>query len=201
MNEEEIRTYLPKYLSADSKNALLDALKNFPVITSDKFYTTKLADTEVIYQGDGLAGFIYIELPKLDTKTVNAIVLSNTCDIAKENVRLFESRVVYTPIVSLKKYQSVLTSSGVEREQLSTHIQSIKNQQITQIFFLPAGPGLEDDSLVFFDRTLNIRPEYLGDDDEIKARRLFTLSNYGHYLLLFKLSFHFCRFQDKVDRN
>lgn len=200
MNEEEIKIFLPKYLSADSKSALIEALRDFPHVAADRFYTAKLKESEIIYQGDGLRGFVHIELPKTDVKIVDAIIFSNTCDIATENVRHFESRMIYAPIISLKRYMDVLFETGIDPEKARTHIESIKNQHITQIFYLPGLDGIIKDSIVFFDRVLNVRPDYVGAD-EIREKRIFSLSNYGHYLLLFKLSFHLCRFQDKVDRN
>jgi hypothetical protein len=201
MTDEEIKIYLPKYLSADSKNALLDALREFPDIDAEKFYTSKLADTSIYYQGDGVRGFIYMQLPETETKVVNALLLSNTCDMASENVRLFKNRVVYAPILKLELYEKVLNESGVSPEKIADHIASIKNQQITQIFYLPRYNDHVCESLVFFDQVLNISPDYFADSTDIQQRRIFSLSNFGHYLLLFKLSFHFCRFQDKIDRD
>jgi hypothetical protein len=64
---------------------------------------------------------------------------------------------------------------------------------------LPKIEGKLDDSIVFFDRVCNF-PNKLIVRQNLKSRRLFTLSDYGAYLFLFKLSIHFTRIQDKVDR-
>lgn len=37
--------------------------------------------------------------------------------------------------------------------------------------------------------------------EKLTSERIFTLINYGFYLLLFKLSVHFTRIQEKVDRD
>lgn len=201
MNQEDIKLYLPKYLSAESKNALIDALKEFPSTTNDRFYTSKLSQASHIFQGDGLKDLIIVNLPDTANKKVRAIVLSNTCDIAPENDRLFfPARIIYSPLIELQKYQTFLLNKGITEEKLKGHIHSIKSQSITQIFYLPGIDGILEESIVFFDRVLNVDVNYLSIK-ELNERRIFTLGNYGHYLLLFKLSFHFCRFQDQVDRD
>ena len=37
--------------------------------------------------------------------------------------------------------------------------------------------------------------------DHLRNHRIFSLSQYGHYLFLFKLSFHFTRMQEGIDRD
>ncbi|NCB47606.1 hypothetical protein EOM81_11385 [bacterium] len=54
MNFDEIRIYLPKFLSAESERELFKGLKDFPENIDDRLYTTYLTDTKIIYQGDGL---------------------------------------------------------------------------------------------------------------------------------------------------
>ena len=56
-----------------------------------------------------------------------------------------------------------------------------------------------DDSIVFFDRVCNF-PNNKIPRENLKEQRLFTLSDYGSYLFLLKLSIHFTRIQDKVER-
>lgn len=198
MTLEDIKLYLPRYLSEESRNALVDALRNFP-IPSERFYTTRLADTKIIYQGDGLTDLLFVNLPEAETKYRNGMVLSNTCDISPDNKRLFESRMVYAPLVRLSVYRQVLEEEHVKREKIEQHLDSIRNHHITQIFFLPGANDILEDSIIFFDRLSNLPSNYI-DRETLTSRRIFTLSDAGHYLFLFKLSFHFTRMQDKVDR-
>lgn len=198
MTLEDIKLYLPRYLSEESRNALVGALRNFP-IPSERFYTTRLADTKIIYQGDGLTDLLFINLPESETKYRNGMVLSNTCDLSPDNKRLFESRMVYAPIVQLSVYRQILEEEHVERKKIEQHLNSIRNHHITQIFFLPAANGILEDSIIFFDRLSNLPSNYI-DRETLASRRIFTLSDAGHYLFLFKLSFHFTRMQDKVER-
>lgn len=200
MNLENFKLYLPKFLSAESDKELFDSLKDFPNNIDSRIYTNYLSDTDIIYQGDGIRDMLFVNLPNPDIKPAPGMILSNTCDIDPSNVRNFPSQVVYAPIFNLFKYQEALNkNSGKTKEQIDSHIQSIKNQEITQIFYLPKVEGKIDSSIVFFDRACNY-PNKLISRESLNKKRLFTLSDYGSYLFLLKLSIHFTRVQDKVER-
>lgn len=200
MKLEDFKLYLPKFLSAESDKELFDSLKGFPNNIDTRIYTNYLSGTDIIYQGDGINDMLFINLPNTDVKPVPSMILSNTCDIDIENVRNFPSQVVYAPIFNLAKYQEALyKNSKKTKEQIDSHIKAIKNQEITQIFYLPKVDDKLDDSIVFFDRVCNF-PNKLISRENIDERRLFTLSDYGAYLFLLKLSIHFTRIQDKVER-
>ncbi len=200
MRLEDFKLYLPKFLSAESDRELFDSLKDFPNNIDDRIYTDYLSDSDIIYQGDGIRDMLFVNLPNPDIKPVPSMILSNTCDIDLKNVRNFPSQVVYTPIFNLLKYQDALNKNSSKTQvQIDSHIHSIQNQEITQIFYLPKGEGKIDESIVFFDRVCNF-PNKLISRENIKEKRLFTLSDYGSYLFLLKLSIHFTRIQDKVER-
>lgn len=200
MNIDDIKIYLPKFLSAESEKELFAGLKDFPNNIDGRLYTGYLKDSEIIYQGDGLMDLLVVNLPSPDIKPVPSMILSNTCDIALDNLRNFPSQLVYAPIFNLKKYQDKLyTESHNSKKQIDSHIDSVRHQRITQVFFLPKIEDKIDDSIVFFDRVCNF-PNKLIDRDNLKERRLFTLSDYGAYLFLLKLSIHFTRIKDNVER-
>jgi hypothetical protein len=200
MNLEDLKIYLPKYLSPASEKELFEGLRDFPSNIDSRIYTDYLKSEEIIFQGDGLNDMLIVNLPDVVTKPAPSMILSNTCDIDLQNKRNFPSQIVYSPIFNLAKYRDKLyESSKKSNEQIDGHILSIKKQEITQIFYLPKLDGTLDESIVFFDRVCNL-PSKSIDRNSLKKRRLFTLSNYGAYLFLLKLSIHFTRFQDKVDR-
>jgi len=199
MNLEDIKLYLPKYLSTESSSAIIEALQDFPKIPPDRFYTQAHKDSPTIFQGDGLNELIIIDLPNTAIKSGKGIVLSNTCDISQENRRWIQARLLYATILDLAVYTTFLKDKGIEDTRISNHVQSIKDQYITQIFYLPGLAGVINESIVFLDRILNLPSSHI-KPEEVTAKRIFTLSDYGHFLFLFKLSFHFTRFQDKVDR-
>lgn len=200
MNLDEIKIYLPKFLSAESDRELFKGLKDFPKNIDERLYTTYLHDSKIIYQGDGLKNLLVVNLPQSEIKPVPSIILSNTCDIDLQNQRNFPSQIVYAPIFNLEKYQqTLLRNSKKSEEQITNHIDAIRKQEITQIFYLPKFEGKLDESIVFLDRVNNM-PNILIERDKIITNRIFTLSDYGAYLFLLKLSIHFTRVQDKVER-
>ena len=200
MKLEDFKLYLPKFLSAESDRELFDGLKNFPNNIDSRMFTNYLSDSELIYQGDGINNMLVVNLPNPNIKPAPSIILSNTCDIDMVNTRNFPSQVVYAPIFNLSKYQETLNEKSIKNKaQINSHIQSIKNQEITQIFYLPKLEGKIEDPIIFFDRVCNF-PNKLISREGLKEKRLFTLSDYGSYLFLLKISIHFTRIQDMVER-
>jgi len=196
---EDIEVYLPKFLSADSKRALFEGLRQFPYNIDNRLYTDSLRDERIVYQGDGIRGLPFLIMPDLKAQPVDALVVSNSCDISPQNVRLFRSKVVYAPILKLEIYINMLLREGVAQSEIDNHIASIKRQEITQIFFLPARGRLKQDSFVLLDRLISCDNELI-DRNVLQDSRLFSLSDYGHYLFLIKISIHFCRIHEGVDR-
>ena len=200
MKLEDFKLYLPKFLSAESEKELFNSLKDFPKNIDSRIYTNYLSNSDIIYQGDGISDMLFVNLPNPEIKPIPSMILSNTCDIDLVNVRNFPSQVVYAPIFNISKYQEALYKNSIKtKEQIDSHINSIKNQEITQVFYLPKVEGEIDDSIVFFDRVCNF-PNKLISRENLKEKRLFTLSDYGSYLFILKLSIHFTRIQDKVER-
>lgn len=198
--DDEIKIYLPKYLSADNYETLIKELEDFPRNMDGRMYTS-IVEENIICQGDVLKDMPYAEIDHLENGIINkdCIVLSNTCDIDLNNERLFKSRIMYAPLIELSKYKRVLLAhkAGTE-QQINDHINSIKEQRISQILYLPQTRTMNE-SIVFLDKVLNIDNRSI-DRLTLKERRLVSLSDYGFYLLLFKISVHFCRLQEHVNR-
>lgn len=196
---EDIEIYLPKYLSASSKQALFEGLRQFPTNIDDRLFTDRLKDERIIYQGDGIQGLPFLIMPEGKAHQVDALIISNSCDIDIKNVRLFRSKVAYAPILKLENYRNMLLREGSQETEVANHVEAIKRQEITQIFFLPAYGRLKENSFVLLDRLISCDNEFI-DRNALHDSRLFTLSDYGHYLFLTKLSIHFCRLHEGVDR-
>ncbi len=71
----------------------------------------------------------------------------------------------------------------------------MRAQEVTNVFYLPAGGPFEEEHIVLLD---NVHSMPFAAHDE--GEKLFTLSMAGFYLFAFKLSVHFCRLQENVDR-
>ncbi len=200
MNFEDLKIYLPKFLSVESEKELFEGLKDFPDNIDSRIYTDYLSCKDLLYQGDGIKNMLVFHLPSSEIRKAPSMILSNTCAIDLKNKRSFSSQIVYAPIFKLDKYKkSLYNKSRKSEEQIESHIEAIKKQRITQIFFLPKIQGKLEDSIVFFDRILNC-PNNMVNRKKLNELRIFTLSDYGAYLFLLKLSIHFTRIQDKVER-
>lgn len=195
----DIHAYLPKYLSEENYRNLLKELDSFPNNIDQRMYTTSLPDN-VIFQGDGYDSLPFVNLMRIEDgcKYRSGIVLSNTCDIAPENRRLYSSSIIYAPIMDLQKYVESLQVRNIQEDIIKNHIIDIRRQAITSMLFLPSNSKMPD-SIVFLDRVMSVDNSYISRE-QLNSKRLFSLSDYGFYMLLFKLSVHFSRIQEKVNR-
>jgi len=201
---DDIALYLPQYLSSKDKDALRKELKDFPTDgTKDTIYTASLNTAEYLLQGDGINEMAYLYFPKTDIKNVPAILLSNTCDMSLENPRMNGGcRILYAPLINFEKYTNMLRTKFKDAEnqkRIENHLKDIKDQVVTQALYLPKGGSLQYDAIVFFDRAISI-PLDRNIVNELCAKRLFSFSNFGFYLFLLKISIHFTRIQEKIDR-
>lgn len=197
--DEELRKYLPKYLSEENYRNLLSELKSFPDNIDARMYTSSLND-EILYQGDGIDNMPIIDLAQSskNIQFVPALILSNTCDMDLSNKRMLPTSIVYAPIIKLSRYQSVINQHCDNICKIENHIADLKQQKITQIMYLPA-TGKMEESVVLLDRIFSINNKFV-NRSKLKDIRFFSFSDYGFYLFVFKLSVHFSRIQEKVNR-
>jgi len=195
---EDIKKYLPQYLSDSDAKQLFLALKDFPNNIDERFYSNYSLDDNILYQGDCLKDIPTFNLPDIRTKLSQSMAISNTCDIDLNNKRLWNTRILFSQIILLEKLEKALYQKFSE-DRISNYISSLKKQQITNAFYLPKSKNL-DEAIVFFDYTNSFDINFV-DRESLKVKRLVSLSNYGFYILLLKLSIHFTRIQEKVQRN
>lgn len=105
---EDIRIYLPKYLSPETEEKLFADLTDFPNNIDDRMYGFEGIEDDVIYQGDGIEDLLIIHLPDKRIDEKSALILSNTCDTDVHNERRFNSNLIYTPLIKLSKYKRLL---------------------------------------------------------------------------------------------
>lgn len=198
-----IGDYLPKYLSAESYGILLDELRALPSDgTKNTVFTSALVSEKRLFQGDGIAN-----LPFYDVQTqcvlnipTPGLILSNTCDMDSQgNSRLEDIHICFAPMWRLSKYKERL-SKKYDDERIRNHIGTIRQQGLSHIFYLPRGGALTDEIIIPLDRICYVNNSHI-NRDTLKETRLFTLSDYGSYLFLLKMSIHFTRIREKVDRN
>ncbi|MGB7934269.1 MAG: hypothetical protein WCH04_19005 [Gammaproteobacteria bacterium] len=189
---EQIKTFLPSYLTPENKAQLFQELNSFP----DNYDYYLSHSVENTLQGDMWEGFPICDIGKMASKEVSGIILSNSCDIDLSNKSDRQRKVVFCPVISLEKYQQQL---GVKKraEDVENIVKDIKNQKITYLFYLPAGGSLKEDCIIFLD---DVHSVFLDSFSRRKGKKIFTLGQYGFYLFLLKLSIHFTRFQEGIER-
>jgi len=195
--EKNLAIFLPEYLSSESQRALIDTIKQFPHNLDHRLYSNPGIAEQNALQGDGIQSLTvghalsrqFIELP--------CMLLSNSCDMDLSNEGMGTS-VCYAPIFRLEKYEKLVLSELGEKRAKS-YMHSLRQQHVTQCMYLPCGGGLEYEGLVMFDQIVN-SPNNDSFQREIQEQKMFRLSQYGFYLLLFKLSVHFTRMGEAVDR-
>jgi hypothetical protein len=167
--------------------------------TKETIYTNALKNADYLLQGDGIDSMPFISFPDLKLKEVPALLLSNTCDMSVDNKRMNHSRIMYAPILNFDKYGESL-KKNFPKDKVDNHLKDIREQHVSQILFLPKGGNLAYNGIVFFDRAISLP---LSEDvvNGMCGRKLFTFSNFGFYLFLLKLSIHFTRIQEKIDRS
>lgn len=199
---DDFKVYLPRYLSDESLNVMFEDIKKFVQNGSnDEVYTSRLKNEKMIFQGDAIQEMPAVTLPETELYNCKAIVLSNSCDINLSNTRPFTSYILYSPIVRLSSYRELLESNGMKPDKLKEHIDKIKSQTITQVLYLPQHKyGPDEDCLVFLDKICHCDNSTV-DRESLNERRLFSFNNFGFYLLLLKISIHFTRIREAVDRD
>lgn len=200
LDAETLIQQIPYYLTAEDQKALLNELNAISRGGTAKYLLSTYRDSfkEMMLQGDGWRGFQLFLFETGERRSVRGIVLSNSCDVDPNNPREVPARVVFAPLVKLAVFKALLNASGIGADRVADKIAAIKAQKTSNIFYLPAGGVLEEDYIVRFDEAHNmpVAAHTASSDRE----KLFTLSNTDFYMLVFKLSVHFCRLQEKVNR-
>ena len=195
ITSESIKNQIPYYLSQKAKEHLAKALDNFP--RQIDYYINLYPDETL--QGDGWTSVDVIRFEDGARKLIKALLLSNSCDIAPENKRDLPTKLSFASMVKLDRYQELLTSGGLDPEQIKAKVQAIKEQRVTSLVYLPKGSALDDDYVALLDDIHTVPYQAFRARNEKK--KLFTLSNVGFYLFVLKLSVHFCRLHEEIVRD
>ncbi|KPP86568.1 MAG: hypothetical protein HLUCCO07_07290 [Rhodobacteraceae bacterium HLUCCO07] len=197
---ESLQKQIPYYLTAEDRQVLVNDLKAITRGGTADFFLSPYRDMfkKVMLQGDGWRGFQLFLFNTGDRRSVQGMVVSNSCDIDPDNQRDLPARVIFAPLVKLAAFEAVLRKSGIEPQQVDEKLAAIRAQKTTNMFFLPSGGPLAEDHVVRLDdvHSMPVVAHFAAEDRE----KLFTLSNTGFYMLILKLTVHFCRLQERVNR-
>lgn len=195
IDAEDFSKQLPYYLTEAEKIGLAKALNDFPRRIS--YYIDRYADE--LLQGDVWSGLPIVDFDSLTKKSVKAIVLSNSCAVSVDNNRALPPKVVVSPLVPLDRYILLLQRAGLPHHAIEEKCHAIREQRVANIFYLPAGGALAFEAISILD-DLHSVPVSVLHEKKVGVSKMNTLANVGFYLFLFKLSIHFCRFQENVSR-
>ncbi len=199
MNEDFIKKHLPQYLFPRDKEELVRLIRSSPDNDGKAFYTNDRGDSNYVWQGDGFPSFTFINLLTERKRTSDAMIISNTCDVSQDNIRLSPVNLMYAPIQPLSKMEDMIRAK-YDSNRASNLLRSVRRNELTNILYLPKLLGRINESFVRFDMIQNISPSFLFGQSDWKEKRLFTLSHFGFYTTLLKLSVHFHRFQEGPGR-
>lgn len=192
---DQIRLFLPKYLTEQQSRTLFSELEQFP--NNLDFYTFRSDLQNELLQGDGWRGFIAIDFYSGARKEVSGVVLSNSCDIFDENQRTLPVNILFAPLIELKKYEASLLAAGQSESHVGQILSNIRKQRTSSVFYLPAYSNVMEESIIVLD---DIHAHPLQDFSARARKSLFTLNQYAFYVFLIKLSIHFSRFGEGIQR-
>lgn len=195
---DAIEQNIPSYLTEDVRKNLVNSLNRFPKIDYyvDNYHLVK---PEEILQGDCWSSLDLIRFENCERREIKGIILSNSCDISPENERDLPTKISFAPIIKLQNYENLLRNNSIPEDRIKSVNQSIKDQKVTNKFYLPKGGSLEEDYIALLDDIQSIPFDYF-KSKTTKIKQV-TLSQVGFYIFIFKLSIHFCRFNDKLIRD
>ncbi|MFC4669074.1 hypothetical protein ACFO5X_10955 [Seohaeicola nanhaiensis] len=200
LDPEALRQQIPYYLTAEpARKELVEGLKALSEGATDGYFFPAGGDphANTMLQGDGWRGFQVFSFTSGAQNLTRGIVLSNSCDISPENERVLPPKVTFAPLVKLARIKARFEEHGLRAEQIEGRLQAIRAQSVTSIFYLPASGPLEEEYVALLDDLHSMPVEA----HRQAAEKVFTLSMAGFYLFVFKLSVHFCRLQENVDRS
>jgi hypothetical protein len=208
--KESIENLLPSYLTSTEKGRIKEGLRQFKSGNKnfDKNYQGfyHLNPPEYWMQGDLLHTVKIVDWDSDEDDYYSAyspvIMLSNTCDVSSDNVRSINPKqIIVAPVIPLKEYIDDLKSEGFSKSNIDSFCATLRNQEYSNLLYLPKNEVNQKEYLVFLDKILWVAPSQLViQNNDIADKRFISLSNFGFYLLLTKISFHFCRIPEEKDR-
>ncbi|GAF85940.1 unnamed protein product [marine sediment metagenome] len=175
---------LPQY-----KQKLKECLRSFPEHFEKWFYSPSLP--EDLYQGD-----IFLDVPVtlIDEDggpiggQAHVMLVSNSCDMQPSG----SDCITVATIIDFQNFSREKPDS-FSKDRWEDYLRSLTNNHITQYLYIPSGKTLRE-SIVRFDQLISINKEFiLKKYNETRELRLLSLSQYGYYYFILKLTYHFSR--------
>lgn len=200
---------LPSYLTDTAKGRIQDALGQFSEDNSNTIDYTGFYSYEkqaLLIQSD-----VVHSIPGIDWDTntkqfisgfIPAILISNSCDVSLENERSLNNKeALFAPIVPVKDYVELGNRKGYSNSQLDSFYTTLKKQAYTNLLYLPQNEINSQEYIVRLDK-INWVPqtELMEIIHDLENKRFISLSDWGYYLFITKLSIHLCRVPEEIER-
>lgn len=140
------------------------------------------------------------DLAEYEKYYTEAIIISSTCDIEDETKnRDMPKQILFAPLVELKDYLSeIAKNQSIKIENIELNI---KNQQNSNIFYLPPNPQNRKEYIAILDRLFWFPTKELQNaNEQLLEDRIASLDYFGYYLFLLKISYHLCRLPEDKHR-
>lgn len=135
ITSESIKDQIPYYLSQKAKEHLAKALDRFPRQID---YYTDLYKEEFL-QGDCWTSVDVLRFEDGAKKSIRALLVSNSCDVAPENKRDLPAKLSFASMVKLERYVDLLKNAGLDQKQIEAKVVAIKEQRVTSLVYFPKG--------------------------------------------------------------
>lgn len=214
-NEEYFEKALPSYLTDTVKGRLKEGLKQFkrtesgsreewsPKVYTD-FYLSRMKPH--LLQGDVIPS---IRFPQWDSSIglfekdyVLGMCVSNPCDMETDTKnRNIDKQVLFAPMVELIEFLTDISQDEIEVNQLRSIEIAIKDQEFSNLFYFPPSPVDGKEYVAILDQIFWFpSEEFAAVTPELLENRVLSLSMFGYYLFILKLSYHFCRLPETEER-
>lgn len=168
-------------------------LDMFPDGVEDWLYHSEIVNPESLIQGDIILNipvcFIDDSGDVLSGQDIVALI-SHSCDMQRER----QDFIIIAPVVTFNEYKS-LTNYENNKQSIDSLIADIRANKVFRYFYLPPKNGLPE-SFIDFSRMVSISSAFI---NSIKTNHsedcILSLSQYGYYLFLIKLTFHLARME------
>jgi hypothetical protein len=199
---------LPSYFTSIDKSRIRKALEQF-FEDKDKLDYTDFFSQEketFLMQSDVVHSVVGIdwndEEGRYKTGYTPAILISNSCDVTIENDRTINSKeALFAPIMSVADHLRLWTERGSTPQQLDNFQRTLKRQEYTNLFYLPPNPVNGKDYMVRLDKIHWVPQTQLkGVIEDLENNRFISLSDWGYYLFLTKITLHVCRVPEEIER-
>ena len=209
-SQEQFFSHLPPYLLDTGKGRIKDGLSQFidpkerekPKVY-DNFYLQ--AHTNYFMQGDL---FNSISVSEWDageedffTGYTTAMLVSNTCDVSSDNEQIINKDALFAPVFKLNEFFADLRAEGKNEAHIQSILSALKNQTLSHLMYLPPDSITHTEYVVRFDKIQCFPSSVINKMvKRIEDERFLSLSDWAFYLLIFKISYHFCRVPEEKDR-